>query len=176
MRSQIDADRAKKLAERFKVTLDPVYSGPDREISRIEKPIRMRIHRSCHRCNATFRGGKVCSQCEHVRCKACPRYPLKKTEKKEKEPVVTIVDAIEPDTYWNLREQVLLTKPSPRPGAAPLVRKVPKQRVRRTCHNCKTLFAGKSKICSNCDHVRCVECPRDPYVPSPNPTLSFVYI
>ncbi|KAH9223117.1 hypothetical protein DL95DRAFT_125850 [Leptodontidium sp. 2 PMI_412] len=164
MRSQIDADRAKKLVERFAVTIDPMYTQPDKEISRIEKPIRMRIHRTCHRCNATFRGGKICSQCEHVRCKACPRYPLKKekTEKKEKEPVVATVVGIEPDTYWGLREQILLTKPSAKPGAEPLVRKTPKQRVRRTCHECKTMFAGGSKICRVCDHVRCVECPRDP--------------
>ncbi|PVH86678.1 hypothetical protein DL98DRAFT_309198 [Cadophora sp. DSE1049] len=162
MRSQIDADRAKKLAERFAVTVDPLYNGPDREISRMEKPIRMRIHRSCHRCNATFRGAKICSQCEHVRCKACPRYPLKKAEKKEKEPVTAAVVGIEPDTYWGVRQQVLLTKPSPRPGAQPLVRKSPRQRVRRTCHECQTLFPRGTKICSSCDHVRCVECPRDP--------------
>ncbi|KAH7342262.1 hypothetical protein BKA65DRAFT_478159 [Rhexocercosporidium sp. MPI-PUGE-AT-0058] len=162
MRSQIEADRAKKLGERFSVTIDPMYSGPDKEISRIEKPIRMRIHRSCHRCNATFRGGKICSQCEHVRCKACPRYPLKKAEKKEKEPVVPAVVGIEPDTYWGLREKVLLTKPSLKPGAQPLVRKTPRQRVRRTCHECNTLFAGGVKICSSCNHVRCVDCPRDP--------------
>ncbi|CZS97735.1 hypothetical protein WAI453_008801 [Rhynchosporium graminicola] len=163
MRSQIDAARAKKLSDHFAMTVNPMYSGPDREISRMEKPIRMRIHRSCHRCNATFRGSRVCAECEHVRCKACPRYPLKKPEKKEKSPAVAPVIAIEPDTYWGLREQILLTRPSARPGGQPLVRKEPKQRVRRTCHECKSLFIRGNKTCTGCGHVRCTECPRDPH-------------
>ncbi|KAL2076145.1 hypothetical protein VTL71DRAFT_1088 [Oculimacula yallundae] len=166
MRSEIDAERAKKLSERFAVTIDPMFTSPDREITRIEKPIRMRIHRSCHRCNATFRGGRVCSECEHVRCKACPRYPPKKPERKDKGPTIipsTPIVAIEPDTYWGLREQILLTRPSAKPGGQPLVRKEPKQRIRRTCHECQTLFIGGNKICTNCNHVRCVECPRDPH-------------
>lgn len=166
MRSQIEADRAQKLAERFKLILDPAYNGPDREISRVEKPIRMRIHRTCHKCNTTFRGGaKTCANCEHVRCKSCPRYPLKKTEKKDKTPVVPTVVDIEPDTYWGLRERLTLTKPNPKPGCQPLVRKEPKQRVRRHCHLCQTLFKNGNKTCASCEHVRCVECPRDPYVP-----------
>jgi len=166
MRSQIEADRAKKLSERFAMTIDSMHSGPDREISRVEKPIRMRIHRTCHRCNATFRGSKVCSECEHVRCKACPRYPLKKPERKEKGPAMAAVasaTAIEPDTYWGMREQICLTRPSTRPGGQPLVRKEPKQRVRRTCHECQTLFTGGNKTCISCSHVRCVDCPRDPH-------------
>ncbi|KAE8443403.1 hypothetical protein EG329_001884 [Mollisiaceae sp. DMI_Dod_QoI] len=164
MRSQIDADRARKLAERFAVTIEPLSTSVDRETYRIEKPIRMRIHRSCHICNTTFGNNKICAQCQHTRCKQCPRYPVKKLEKKDKEPATATgtSGAIEPDTYYGLREQLILTKPNPKPNAQPLVRKKPMQRVRRTCHECSSLFAPGVKICPNCQHVRCADCPRDP--------------
>ncbi|CAL3962951.1 unnamed protein product [Diplocarpon coronariae] len=190
LRSQIEAARAKKLAERFAVSVEPVPSGPDKETCRIEKPIRLRVHRACHVCNTSFGSNKTCAQCQHVRCKACPRSPYKKADRareREKEKLAVPVVAIEPDTYWGLREQLLLTKPNPKPGAQPLVRKKPKQRVRRHCHECQTLFPGGSKICPGCDHVRCVECPRDPDnkkyypdgypgdAPSPNPSQPVKY-
>ncbi|KUJ06853.1 uncharacterized protein LY89DRAFT_399097 [Mollisia scopiformis] len=166
MRSQIDADRARKLGERFAITVEPLSTGPDKQTYRIEKPIRMRIHRSCHRCNTTFGNNKICAQCEHTRCKQCPRYPAKKTEKKEKGPSTTsapiVVGGIEPDTYYGLREQLILTKPNPKPNAQPLVRKKPMQRVRRTCHSCSSLFPPGIKTCATCQHIRCADCPRDP--------------
>jgi len=36
------------------------------------------------------------------------------------------------------------------------------QRVRRTCHECSTLYQPGSKVCASCQHVRCADCPRDP--------------
>jgi hypothetical protein len=167
MRSQIDGDRAKKLAERFKLTVDPHEwdTVADKEAYRVEKPIRMRIHRSCHRCNTTFGGNKTCPSCQHTRCAKCPRYPLKKPAGKEKATpaaVVGTVGAIEIDTYYGLREKLELTKPNPKPGGQPLVKKKPMQRVRRTCHDCSTIFSPGAKICTNCSHIRCVDCPRDP--------------
>jgi hypothetical protein len=169
LRSQIDTERARKLAERFALTVEPFPSRPEKESYRIEKPIRMRIHRTCHVCDTTFGSNKVCAKCEHVRCKQCPRYPVKKDKKPEdkgkaKEGAAAVVGGIEVDTYYGLREQLQLTKPSQKPGAQPLVRKKPMQRVRRTCHECQTLYAAGVKICSNCGHVRCTDCPRDPYV------------
>lgn len=161
LRSQIDSERAQKLAERFKVSLEPLPAGPEKEAFRVEKPIRMRIHRTCHVCNTTFGGNKVCAQCQHVRCKTCPRYPLKKTGKgKAKEAAVP--GAIEADTYFGLQEILPLTIPNPKSGGQPLVKKVPHQRVRRNCHECNALFKNGSKICPDCQHVRCVDCPRDP--------------
>lgn len=167
LRSQIDTERAKKLAERFALTVEPFPARPEKESYRIEKPIRMRIHRTCHVCDTTFGSNKVCAKCEHVRCKQCPRYPVKKDKKPEdkgkaKEGAAAVVGGIEVDTYYGLREQIQLTKPNPKPGAQPLVRKKPMQRVRRTCHECQTLYAAGVKICSNCGHVRCTDCPRDP--------------
>lgn len=55
-----------------------------------------------------------------------------------------------------------MTKPS-KTGGQELVYKKPRQRVRRTCHDCAQLFPPGSKICQ-CGHIRCTDCPRDPYV------------
>lgn len=165
LRSQIQADRARKLGERFAVTIEPLDVKDDKETFRVEKPIRMRIHRSCHKCNTTFGGNKVCAKCQHTRCKSCPRYPPKKDGSKEKgkaKEKVLPADYIEPDNTWNLKDDIVLTMPSKRPGGQPLVRKKPKQRVRRNCHECKALFGPGSKVCAGCGHTRCTECPRDP--------------
>jgi len=83
MRSQIYAERANRLGERFKLPrLEGLEfsSRPDREALRVEKPIRMRIHRTCHKCQTTFGGNKICVTCEHPRCSQCPRYPVKKAK------------------------------------------------------------------------------------------------
>jgi len=170
MRSQIDAYRARRLGERFKLPIEPsewTAARADTTIYRVEKPIRMRIHRTCHRCNTTFGSNKVCPSCEHRSCSQCTRYPAKKdktVDKAKEEPPPEITPesgAIEVDDYHNLRQSVLLTRPS-RTGGQPLVRKNPMQRVRRTCHECSTLFPGGSKVCANCQHLRCADCPRDP--------------
>lgn len=136
----------------------------------------MRIHRQCHRCHTTFGSSKTCVGCEHTRCTKCPRYPPKKTsDKKGKEPAVPGTGVIEADNYWGLRDVIELRKPNPRPGGQPLVRKKPMQRVRRTCHECQTMFTASAKICANCQHVRCADCPRDPYV-FPLPPFLFLFL
>lgn len=163
--SQIDADRAKKLSERFKIPVeskDWITARAEKETYRVEKPIRMRIHRTCHQCEATFGGSKTCPSCQHERCSNCPRYPPKKDKKgKSSKKAEPVPGAIEVDNYYNLREQIVLTKPS-KTGGQPLVRKKPMQRVRRTCHACSTMFPPGSKVCSSCAHVRCTDCPREP--------------
>lgn len=172
LRSEINAERARKLGERFKLTFDAeewvTAAGPGKEEAwRIEKPIRMRVHRTCHKCSTTFGGNKICAGCQHNRCTKCPRYPVKKSKDREKEaasvvPVHGIT--IEVDNCWNLQDDIVLTMPSKRVGGQPLVRKKPVQRVRRTCHACSAMFPPGSKICTGCSHVRCTDCPRDPYV------------
>lgn len=164
MRSQVEADRARRLGERFALNLEPLSTGPDKEITRIEKPIRMRVHRSCHRCSTAFGSNKACTHCNHVLCKLCPRQPVKtdrKGKEKENAPVI-LGDIIEPDRFYALHEKIQLTKPNPKPGGVPLVRKKVQQRVRRNCHECAALFAPGSKICASCEHIRCADCPRDP--------------
>ncbi|RDW80811.1 hypothetical protein BP5796_05509 [Coleophoma crateriformis] len=162
-RAQLDAERAKKLGERFKLSIEPhewsLPSTKDMEVKRIEKPIRMRVHRTCHKCGIAFGANKACAGCQHTRCTKCPRYPSKKAEKKPKE-ALTAAPGPE-DNMAALKEKFLLVKPS-KTGGQPLVRKKPKQRVRRTCHSCSTLFQAGTKECSSCGHIRCEDCPRDP--------------
>lgn len=168
LRSQIDADRVRRLGERFKIHIDPKDFTParaEKETYRVEKPIRMRIHRKCHVCNTAFGANRTCPSCQHEKCSQCPRYPPRKprtrTERKDPEVPVKTGHEIEVDNYYGIREPFVLTRPS-KTGGQPLVRKTPKQRVRRTCHQCSALFPPGSKICASCDHVRCTDCPRDP--------------
>lgn len=160
-RAEIEKERARKIAEKYGLTLEPnewAISNPTAE--RIEKPIRMRIHRTCHKCGTTYGSSKICVNCEHARCTKCPRYPIKKDKTQAEKgkaaaaAATTAVDAPE-------EKKLVLTRPS-RTGGQPLVRKKPKQRVRRTCHDCGTLFLVGNKTCAACGHIRCVECPRDP--------------
>ncbi|KAB8298044.1 hypothetical protein EYC80_001816 [Monilinia laxa] len=166
-RAEINAERARKLGERFQLQIEPhewQTLSEEKDTWRIEKPIRMRIHRTCHKCNATFGANKICGNCEHPRCTKCPRYPLKKKEKgKGKTALATSGPTpVEVDTEWRPTEKLVLTLPSNRVGGQPLVKKKPMQRVRRTCHECSTLYPVGSKICANCSHARCTDCPRDP--------------
>jgi hypothetical protein len=165
MRSEIEAERNKKLAERFAINIEPLTTNkPDRETYRIEKPVRMRIHRICHKCNTTYGGSKVCVECGHPRCTKCPRFPVKKPEGKGKstEAAVPKGDIIEADTWYGMKEDIPLTMPNPKPGGQPLVRKAPRQRVRRTCCRCETLYTTGARTCASCQHSRCTDCPRDP--------------
>lgn len=164
MRSEIEAERAKKLAERFAITIDPLPKKEDKETYRIEKSVRMRIHRICHKCETTFGGSKTCVNCQHTRCTKCPRFPVKKPEGKGKSKAVAPPKEgyIEPDSWYGLKEEVPLTKPNPKTDGQPLVRKAPRQRIRRTCCKCAAMFATGSKSCASCQHSRCTDCPRDP--------------
>lgn len=71
------AERAQELFKKHNLdisTVDwPLSNVPQGE--RVQKDIRMRVHRSCHKCGTTYTGAdKVCS-CGHRRCTKCPRNP-----------------------------------------------------------------------------------------------------
>jgi hypothetical protein len=122
----------------------------------------MRIHRNCHLCNTIFGRSRTCT-CGHNRCKLCPRYPLKKDKSAPMEGAGALAASgyIEVDDFASMTDNHVLTIPS-RTGGQVLVRKKPVQRVRRTCHECSTLFKSGVKICTLCNHRRCADCPRDP--------------
>ncbi|KAK5998290.1 hypothetical protein PT974_00664 [Cladobotryum mycophilum] len=171
-RSELFEERAKKLSERFGLEIHPSgwqITVPDDTVLRIDKPIRMRIRRTCHRCNAIFTSSKECSNCQHLRCVKCTRYPPKRTETElvaSREKRAAIIKShkenapITVDWDWQ-QTNVVLKRPS-KTGGQDLVHKKPRQRVRRTCHECNTLFMAGSKTCEKCSHVRCTDCPRDP--------------
>ncbi|KAL7933715.1 hypothetical protein V8C35DRAFT_303679 [Trichoderma chlorosporum] len=165
-------ERAKKLNERFGLEIQPMQwrnALPGDTVLRTDKPIRMRIRRTCHRCNATFGAAKECPNCNHGRCTKCTRYPPKLSEAEaiaSRERRAAKIKAnrenapILPD-YGVEDKKFVLTRPS-KTGGQDLVHKKPRQRVRRTCHECKTLFIAGHKTCERCSHVRCTDCPRDP--------------
>lgn len=168
-RAQIEQERAHRLAEKYGLTIEPhewAFSNVTAE--RVEKPIRMRIHRTCHKCGSTFGSGKVCVKCEHVRCTKCPRYPVRKDKSAgdvggKGKGVIGLVSTAGASGRSEDRRKFELTRPS-RTGGQDLVRKKVTQRVRRNCHECGAEFRPANKTCQGCSHVRCVECPRDPYV------------
>ncbi|KAK2737425.1 hypothetical protein FQN57_007515 [Myotisia sp. PD_48] len=159
--STMQEERARALFAKYGLTLEPGewITGPaiDREVQRVEKPIRMRVRRHCHRCLTTFGADKICVKCQHIRCKKCFRYPPSKTtDQKGKECAARDLKPAAPK-----KGKVVLTIPS-KTGGQDLIRKPIRQRVRRTCHICSTLFNGHATECENCRHIRCKKCPRDP--------------
>lgn len=176
LRSQIHEERARRLGERFGVSIQPSAVYPAEEYAlRIDKPIRMRVRRQCHMCQSGFGAAKECPGCKHTFCEQCSRHPPYRNEEelaasrvrraaiikeqREKAPIVPDYDILPGDI--KKRPVVVLTKPS-KTGGQELVHKKPRQRVRRHCHECKTLFTGGSRECAHCTHVRCTDCPRDP--------------
>ncbi|KAK4165212.1 hypothetical protein QBC43DRAFT_288104 [Cladorrhinum sp. PSN259] len=169
-RSQLFAERAKKLGDLYGLELKPSeWHLSEGDVTRVEKPIRMRVHRKCHQCDTSFGLGKECSKCNHTRCKQCPRVPAKRTEaereesrkkraaiiKERKENAPIIAD-------WDTTpKKVVLTRPA-KTGGQDLIHRKPRQRIRRTCCQCEKLFNGGSKTCDSCEHARCTDCPRDP--------------
>ncbi|KAI4683383.1 uncharacterized protein J4E88_004559 [Alternaria novae-zelandiae] len=89
-RNAMQQERARALFAKYGLTLEShewiAAPAPKPTVQRVEKSIRMRVHRSCHRCGTLYGSDKVCLQCEHKRCKKCPRFPKKKTpEEKQAE-------------------------------------------------------------------------------------------
>lgn len=171
-RLKIHEERARKLAERYGLEIKPSeWHSTEGEALRVEKPIRMRVHRICHNCNSTFGTSRECPNpdCKHIRCKECTRYPAKRTEaekiaSRERRAAILKERAENPPIavdYNPSPEKVVLRRPA-KAGGQDLVYKKPRQRVRRTCCQCSKLFTGGVKQCPGCTHTRCTDCPRDP--------------
>ncbi|KAI8942381.1 hypothetical protein NX059_000456 [Plenodomus lindquistii] len=163
-RHAMQQERARALFAKYGLTLEAhdwiTPSAPNPTVQRVEKAIRMRVHRSCHRCGTMYGTDKTCQQCEHKRCKKCPRYPKKKAagdkdKDKEKE------KDKEKDPVEKVKRRKVLTITT-RSGTE-LAYQPPKQRIRRTCHKCQALFSpSTATVCDSCHHVRCTQCPREP--------------
>ena len=153
--SAIQEEKARTLFAKYGLTLAPGEWTPPVNASaeRVEKKIRMRVHRTCHRCQTTFGADKTCSNCNHTRCKKCPRYPLKSSNDGKRKALDIAID--------DNAKMVPLTMRS-RVTGKEMERRAPVQRVRRTCHMCSSLFLGKATECTTCKHWRCPKCPRDP--------------
>lgn len=160
-RSALQQERARALFAKYGLTLEShewiAAPALPVNVQRIEKPIRMRVHRTCHRCGTTYGADKQCAKCEHKRCKKCPRYPKKKTPLEKAQ-----AQAQEAATAKALpKKKRVLTVPAR--GGGELAYQPAKQRVRRNCHKCQALFVPPTAtICESCRHIRCTKCPREP--------------
>lgn len=182
--SALQQEKARALFAKYGLTLEPgEWKSPtDLQLTRVTKPIRMRVRRTCHRCETTFGPDKICANCQHPRCKKCPRFPPA-PEKPEGERQHPSLPKSKLPEIWASQRGVpgftphlrLTGNPAAplsmasRTGGPDLVRKPVRQRVRRTCHSCETAFASGSKECENCKHVRCKKCPRTPVKPDKYP-------
>ncbi|KAI1755173.1 hypothetical protein F4782DRAFT_438480 [Xylaria castorea] len=172
-RIQIHEERAKKLGARFGLEIKPSeWHSTEGEVLRVDKPVRMRIHRECHRCKARFGAGNVCPSCQHTRCKQCTRYPDKQTDaerqanREKREALIQKHKDMAPIIpSYDYAPQIVLTRPR-KTGTQDLVYKGrPRMRVRRYCHVCETLISSHAKqarTCEECGHKRCADCPRYP--------------
>ncbi|KAK9858777.1 hypothetical protein MYU51_018123 [Penicillium brevicompactum] len=160
------------LFAKYGLTLDPgAWDTPaDLQLNRVAKPIRMRVRRTCHRCETTFGAEKVCINCSHTRCTKCPRFPLDRAEGEPHIRKPNIHDmsathprglAMMPNLKYTGNANHPLTKLS-HTGGQDLIRKPVRQRVHRSCHVCTAQFSPGTKKCEVCSHVRCKKCPRDP--------------
>lgn len=176
-RAQIYSQRAQQLAERFGLDMDPhTWYQMDGHVLRVNRSIRMRVHRTCHQCGSGLNQSGKCDSCKHSACGQCTYYPPKRSEaeklaSREKRDQIlrerTANAMIVPDWNFNSHDKVVLRRPG-KPGGQELVYKKVRQRVRRTCCQClefdglETSFQGGKLSCPKCNHARCTDCPRDP--------------
>lgn len=191
-RMGVNEDRAKALSERYGLKYRPrtpaqaSSSAPTSKIRRVEKPLRIRIHWTCHECERQFGHDRACLHCGHRRCRDCLRSPPKKVkaileeaaqaqiaEERTTANKEQILAAISPntvaaparDTGLEVDEKEESEPPQyvmeqrPRSGIKLALRsKAPT--MRRTCHECLTPFASNSAVeCGDCGHQRCSACP-----------------
>lgn len=81
-RTAITDERARNLFSKYNLKYDPRGKRPQQEhsnkIRRVEKPVRLRVHWTCHQCRLQFGLEKVCAECGHRRCRECIRHPPKR--------------------------------------------------------------------------------------------------
>lgn len=72
-------EKARSLFAKYGLNMLPDDWSPyvREDAQRVEKKIRLRVRRTCHLCSTIFGSNKFCKNCEHNRCKKCPRYPPK---------------------------------------------------------------------------------------------------
>lgn len=81
-RTGLTDERARKLFEKYGIKYEPSNTEPQptNDRRRVEKPIRIRVHWTCHDCNSSFGVSKTCTNCGHRRCAECPRSPAKRVK------------------------------------------------------------------------------------------------
>ena len=81
-RTGISEDKARTLFEKYGLKYESRKTSsehpPPTKIRRVEKAVRIRIHWTCHECDASFSVNKTCTHCGHRRCQDCPRSPARR--------------------------------------------------------------------------------------------------
>ncbi|KAF2217196.1 hypothetical protein CERZMDRAFT_33096 [Cercospora zeae-maydis SCOH1-5] len=191
---------------------------PPSKMRRVEKPIRLRVHYTCHECTRQFGLENTCMDCGHHRCRECLRNPPKKARQVSDNPRGSMQEdraspvagpstappapdmpptSLELDdeysnedvphdhdlfmyiqrraalrTVWTSQSRprqkhahsASATAPNDEAPMARAVQRVyrkPRQRIRYTCEQCSTMFAGHDQ-CRRCGHQRCDDCVRQP--------------
>lgn len=121
-----------------------LYARPRAGVQTILKPKAQLLRRTCHKCETIMASPSQtgCSNCGHIRCELCPRYPP--TQPK-----------------WASQLRQLSQEEVPMVQTVQRVYRKPRQRVRYTCENCNTLFVDTDR-CTECGHERCRTCRREP--------------
>lgn len=175
-RSKIYNEQFEKLFKNSGLDVDPSsFYQMEGHVLRVNKTIRMRVHRKCHQCHSQLSNSGRCERCNHSFCSQCTRYPPKLSEaekiaQSERKNEIVIKRAanarIWPDPNYDPQAPVVVTIPARQEQK--LVFKKVRQRVRRTCCQCleshasEVIFLGGGRDCAKCAHVRCTDCPRDP--------------
>ncbi|KAK3174389.1 hypothetical protein OEA41_001634 [Lepraria neglecta] len=124
--SAMQEQKARVMFAKYGLTLEPgEWTVPYADgAPRVEKKVRMRVHRTCHRCQTSFGAERICSNCQHTRCKKCPGNPRKTPKDKGKGKAVGGI-AIDDGTKQSTDP---LTMPHRATGKE-LARKSPTQRI-----------------------------------------------
>jgi hypothetical protein len=144
------------------------WQSTEGDVYRVEKHVRVRVHRDCHRCHTPFGTANQCPSCRHAYCTKCGRNPARRTElekqasRQKREEIAREQEKVAPIApHYGVAASIKVTRPS-KSGGQPLVHKPPRMRVRRNCHKCSTLFRSSTRVCENCGHRRCDDCPKTP--------------
>lgn len=166
--SQVHEDRARRIEENYGVEIEPSgWHSSQGDVYRVEKSVRVRVHKECHRCQASFGASKQCPDCNHHYCSKCNRSPPKRSEsqkrgsrEKREEKAQREQELAPIIPHYGLAEPIVVTRPS-KAGGQPLVHKPVRMRLRRVCHRCSTTFTSSTRVCQNCGHRRCDDCPHN---------------
>lgn len=131
---------AQDVFKKYNLELEPAewQQTDNSSVPRVEKKTRMRVRYTCHECKQTFGRERKCSNCSHMRCNSCVRYPAKRTGDKARSSKPT--------------EAVRSTTAAPTTGS---------------CHECKTAFKLGNTECENCNHQICSRCLKETVMASP---------
>lgn len=81
-RAGLTTEKARSLFAQHGFQYEPRCWQPQQEppnkIRRVEKPIRLRVHYTCHECRRQFGVQRTCLSCGHQRCRQCSRDPPRK--------------------------------------------------------------------------------------------------